>query len=155
MKKSFCQGWITVFSATFLLPSAFGQGVRPEAPLFAPVWEGSHVSGVKVTAASFAASFMAPPPKMEKLGEKECITGYQLNFSVEDRYAFDVDEPIELEVEFDLRSTYRDVILTYDNNGASASSMPLSLPPQTNTRWLKKALTLERARFANSLFEEG
>jgi len=93
------------------------------------------------------------------IDSKHCMTGGGLNIDVLDDYAFDVDEMVEVAVEFDLKTSSSQMELWYDRNApATAKSGSVSfqgltekitLPPYSEgARWYTHTFHLERARFA-------
>ena len=90
---------------------------------------------------------------------KQCMVGKALYVDILDDYAFDIDEQVELEIEFDLSNSSTNILFTYDKNlpifvsdGSFASGgyrEKITLPTgNNNQRWFKKRMVLERARFA-------
>ena len=77
---------------------------------------------------------------------KICLTSTYFLFDINDEFAFDIDETITIEIEFD-RSLSGGYNLTYDHaiNSASVSG---SLEINTD-RWEPEVIKLDRARFAN------
>ena len=97
--------------------------------------------------------------KTEFVEGKHCITGNSLYFDVLDDYAFDIDETVELEVEFDLKATASTVQLAYDANApknvTDASfavhgyTQKVKLPNfSKDKRWHRERFILDRARFS-------
>lgn len=85
---------------------------------------------------------------------KQCLEGLSFYFDVDDRYAFDIDEAVRLEVEFYQHTTDVQAQLAYERNGQSESRETASIPAhRAGPRAYKKTFMLDRARFANrSLF---
>jgi hypothetical protein len=89
---------------------------------------------------------------------KSCVSGSSLNFNVRDDFAFDIDETVEVEIEFYTSPNTQKVTLTYDrNDGPPARSgfvdpemiKIIELRSESANRWLTERISLERARFAN------
>jgi len=81
----------------------------------------------------------------------------KLCFTIDDDYAFEIDETVEIEVEYD--STYCDKFgITYDSNfesklkkGVRRSNSTAKIEPDKSKRWARHTFQLKRARFANSM----
>ncbi|MBI4166189.1 MAG: CehA/McbA family metallohydrolase [Acidobacteria bacterium] len=88
---------------------------------------------------------------------RDCITGGYLNFKVSDEYAFDIDETVWLDVEFNLGPADSKLSVTYDRNDTASptgeDTKQLQLPKRINSQWYRQSILLERARFANLGFE--
>lgn len=108
---------------------------------------------------SVISGFSTKEGKTEYIGNKHCMIGSAFYFDVLDDYAFDIDETVELEVEFDLRASGSKVELSYDANapinttGAGLAfhgyTQQVQLPSYSNDkRWHKEHFILNRARFA-------
>src|SRR5688572_8157083 len=82
-------------------------------------WQSEHVDQV----VGGGSSLFTHPHEVQVLGRK-CISGGQLHFGVRDDYAFDIDETVEVEIEFYLGNTPERVTLTYDR----ADSAPFFTP---------------------------
>ena len=79
---------------------------------------------------------------------KECLQGYQFFFDVLDNLAFDIDEPVELAIEFDLATSIKNIRIDYDMNGGSNAPILFDLPDQNGDRFHVEHILLERARFS-------
>lgn len=79
---------------------------------------------------------------------KNCLQGFQFYFDVLDNFAFDVDEFVELAIEFDLATSTKAIRLDYDKNGGESTPTFIDLPPLDDERFHVEHITLERARFA-------
>ena len=79
---------------------------------------------------------------------KECLQGYQFFFDVLDNLAFDVDEVIELAIEFDLATSAKNIRIDYDMNGGADAPVLFDLPDQNSSGIHIERISLERARFA-------
>lgn len=85
---------------------------------------------------------------------RQCLEGTRFYFDVDDHYAFDVDETVQLEVDFYRRlSDYRAEV-AYERNAESESRETALIPAyRAGAHAYKKTFTLDRARLANrSLF---
>ena len=82
------------------------------------------------------------------IGGRECLQGYQFFFDVLDNLVFDVDELIELVIEFDLASSAKSLRIDYDMNGGADAPVLFDLPDQNGSQVHIERIPLERARFA-------
>ena len=82
---------------------------------------------------------------------KQCLQGYQFYFDVLDNLAFDIDEPVELSLEFDLATSAKQIRLDYDMNGGSNAPVLFELPDQNGDRFHVERVLLNRARFAERI----
>ncbi len=101
-------------------------------------WHNAQISNVSVNASGSSIDIEG----------KHCVTGSAINFNVLDEYAFDIDETLEVEVEFDIKTSHSEVALAYDGNGQDGMQVKAQLPKQGKTRWHRETFTLQRARFA-------
>ena len=79
---------------------------------------------------------------------KRCMVGPLLSVNVSDQYAYDIDETVRVEVEFDMQSTATSIQLKYDRNGGIAGTKNTKLISKEGQRFYRHVFTLERARFA-------
>ena len=82
---------------------------------------------------------------------KQCLQGYQFYFDVLDNLAFDIDEQVELSLEFDLATSAKQIRLDYDMNGGSNAPVLFELPDQNGDRFHVERVLLNRARFAERI----
>src|SRR5262249_4294058 len=85
---------------------------------------------------------------------RDCVAGGMLGFNVRDEYAFDLDEPVWLDVEFALGATEQTVSVKHDRSDVAqdwveAPTIQIHLPARTDQHWYRQSIRLERARFAN------
>jgi len=74
--------------------------------------------------------------------------GQQFDFDVSDVLAYDIDEEIRVEIEFDLQTSSTMVGLVYDKSGDGTGIVAISLPEIWTERFHTESVVLERARFA-------
>ena len=94
------------------------------------------------------SSIFTEDPRIETENERSCMISSLLNIDVSDDYAFDIDEDVEIIVEFDLAKGSKDVTLRYDKNGDFAGVTNVQLPAHWKNRYYSHKFSLERARFA-------
>src|SRR5687768_6920155 len=84
------------------------------------------------------------------LDGKQCLEGSNFLFDVDDRYAFDLDETIQVEIEFYLRATSSKVEVRYERNADAEVGRTAQIPAyKTGSHFYKHTFALDRARFAN------
>jgi hypothetical protein len=84
------------------------------------------------------------------LDGKKCLEGSSFSFDVDDRYAFDIDESVQVEVEFYRHAKAAAVEMSYERNGEAEAKLKGQVPAyKDGERTYKTTFSLERARFAN------
>jgi len=78
---------------------------------------------------------------------RSCMAGPMLSVNVSDLYAYDIDETVTIEIEFDMEETGRDIKLQYDKNGGVVGTQNIKLKKREDHRFYRHTFTLERARF--------
>ena len=86
-------------------------------------------------------------PEAETIDGKKCINGSYFLFDVDDDFAFDIDETIELEILFDRRRS-TGFWVSYDRNAMSEPATLIEFEA-SDQRWYSHKVSLKRARFAN------
>jgi hypothetical protein len=89
---------------------------------------------------------------------RNCVSGGFLHFDVRDEFAFDIDETVELQIEFYTGTHAQHAILSYDRSDSAPEFngfvdpdviREFELPVSGPARWQTERLLLPRARFAN------
>jgi hypothetical protein len=139
---------IVFLAATGSVPIVYGHGT--EARYFEILnWKSEHIAKVYATNQSeFSGVTVAPDAlgKVIKVEGRSCLYGEIFVFDIDDNYAFDIDEPVDLSV------TYQSDITTpfevgYDKNGGTGMGL-LKVNPVHNEKFPTAKFTLDRARFA-------
>jgi len=86
-------------------------------------------------------------PENRTINGKDCIDGSYFLIDIDDDYAFDIDETVELEILFDRRRS-TGFWISYDRNAMAEPAEPIEFET-SDQRWHTHTLELERARFAN------
>ncbi|MDC0178711.1 CehA/McbA family metallohydrolase [Woeseiaceae bacterium] len=89
--------------------------------------------------------------KVTVIEGKQCLQGNQFYFDVLNNFAFDLDESIELVIEFDLATSTKKIRVDYDKNGGISIPTFIDLPIQNDERFHTERVLLERARFAGRI----
>ena len=132
---------MTISLVLFLQMSAYphGLGARGSETLG---WHSKDVSRV-ISFTPYGA-----PGTVVEVEEKQCIRGYQFYFDLLDNLVFNVDERVELLIEFDLATSATKFRLDYDKNGGVPAPVFIDLPKQAGDRFHEERILLERARFS-------
>jgi len=85
--------------------------------------------------------------EMMTIGDRSCVVGPVIAFDVDDDYAFDIDEPV------DLRLTYVPELTApftvgWDQNGGEGVGVSERIEPEPGAMFRSLTLTLDRARLA-------
>lgn len=84
------------------------------------------------------------------LDGKKCLAGRFFSFDVDDQYAFDIDETVQVEVEFYQHREAAAPEVSYEKNGEAEITVRGQIPAyKAGPRAHKATFALERARFAN------
>lgn len=86
-------------------------------------------------------------PELETIEGRRCLNGSFFLFDVDDDYAFDIDETVELEILFD-RNRTTGFWYGYDRNAVAETATKIEFET-SEARWHREIVKLERARFAN------
>ena len=114
-------------------------------------WHTDDVARVVVPASSFGnfgVSVLGEPGEVVEVEGRRCIRAAVVNVDVRDELAFDVDETVQLEIEFDLQSTEKQLTIAYDKSGSSPGIVAVELPERADQRFHVEKVSLARARFA-------
>jgi len=107
-------------------------------------WTTAEIGRV-VTGGSFVA-----PGKVVAIEGKSCLIGNRFDIDVRDAFAFDIDEPVELEILFYLDGDARQFGFSYDSDAGRSAARSVRLPDSSGpSRWHTEKWTLDRARFAD------
>lgn len=143
-----------VFAVTVILLSCHSKasshsvGSLGAAPLD---WHSDQIARVISQASSFGnlgLFVFGEPGEVVDVEGRQCLRGGIFTFDVRDDLAFDVDELVELEIEFDTENSPRAVTVAYDRNGSAAGIVSVNLPEQNSQRFHIERVVLDRARFA-------
>lgn len=135
---------IIVSASYFLQTTAYSHGLGPRGIQILD-WHTKDISRV----VSFTPYDI--PGSVVEVDGRQCLKGYQFYFDVLDNLAFDVDEEIQIEVDFDRSASTDTVILEYDRNGVPHSKVVVDLPLQSHSQFYTAKVKLDRARFAGRM----
>ncbi len=92
------------------------------------------------------------PGRVEERDGRQCLVGPYFFFDVDDRFAFNIDETVSLELLVD-RSATDGFNLSYDHV-VNPATKQVRLNPDYKERWERVTVSLERARLANRKYEK-
>lgn len=87
------------------------------------------------------------PAEMVEVGGRSCAVASLLAFDVDDAYAFDIDEPVELTLVYAPQRS-APLVVVWDRNGGSGMGRSEEVQPEPGAELRTVTLTLDRARFA-------
>ncbi|MDH3440920.1 MAG: hypothetical protein OEM63_09220, partial [Gammaproteobacteria bacterium] len=114
-------------------------------------WEVPNIS--RVLASGYGDSFGTEAwarkglPELVEVEGRQCLAGSYFLFDVDDEFAFDLDETVSIEFEFD-RTRSGGFFVSYDQN-VVAENLQEFVFIESDQLWHKHTVKLERARFAN------
>src|SRR5262249_61878128 len=79
---------------------------------------------------------------------RSCAVGSLFAFDVDDRYAFDVDEPIDVAVTYVPRLTTAPFAIAWDKNGGDGYGVSTDIQPDATGPVGRVTVRLDRARLA-------
>lgn len=85
-------------------------------------------------------------PQIRMVEGQSCIVGQVIGFDVDDRYAFDIDEPVELSVTYATAYT-SPFVIGWDKSGGNGAGA-IEITPQPGPVFTTAKVTLDRARLA-------
>ena len=85
--------------------------------------------------------------QMQTISGKSCIVGNMVAFEVDSRYAFDIDEPVELTLTYAPEFTTAPLVVLWNKNGGLGRG-EIRINPEPGAALRQIKVTLERARFA-------
>lgn len=115
-------------------------------------WPTDQVSRVLVNSVDIQSGApivaWSDPGRVQQIGDKSCLVGPYFMFDIDDNFAFNIDEPIVVEMLFD-RAQTDGFILSYDHAAQPPVSQAVTFERGSKNRWHRQTVTLERAGFAN------
>ena len=141
--------WINfpvVVAAVFLVPQLVS---HPEARAITELsWPKEHFS--HILSVGYTQLGQAPNQthaEMKTIGNRSCVVATMIGFDVDDKYAFDIDETVDLTLTYANDGTTGPFNVTWDQNGGEGhGSIPVQ--PETGEPFHTVTLKLDRARLA-------
>jgi hypothetical protein len=137
-------GALTIAAGTMLL--AHGRDARyiEDVP-----WKKEHI--VRVIAASrseLGLSGSKRKVEMKTIAGQSCAVGSLLAFDVDDGYAFDIDEPVDLTVTYAPEFSTAPFAVAWDKNAGDGYGVSTDVKPEPGAGQRSVTLRLDRARLA-------
>ncbi len=137
---------------TWIIFGAFAaQAHNPEARYVEPMpWQKEHFS--KVLAMGYSELGLdvdQARAQMKMISGKACIVGTVVGFDVDDNYAFDIDEPVQVMVTYAPEFTTSPFAVVWNKNGGDGQGR-INVRREPGETFRTVTLTLERARFAGA-----
>ena len=125
--------------------SAHGTEARRVAVLS---WKKPHITRVLGASRSeLGLNGSKAPEQMMTVAGQSCVFGDLFAFDVDDRYAFDIDEPVDVTVTYAPERT-QPFTVAWDKNGGDGFGMSEAITPEPGATLRKAMVRLDRARFA-------
>ena len=87
------------------------------------------------------------PSEKRTVGGRSCVVGPLVAFDVDDQYAYDIDEPVELTLTYAPALT-TPFVVGWDRNGGDGFAVTEAIEPVPGDRFREVTITLDRARLA-------
>ena len=86
--------------------------------------------------------------QMKTVDGRSCAAGSLFAFDIDDTYAFDIDEPVDVTVTYAPSLTTAPFAVAWDRNGGEGYGVSTDIQPDTTAPFGRVTLRLDRARFA-------
>ena len=111
-------------------------------------WKAEHITRVLgANRSELGLNGSKAPEQMVTAGGRPCVFGDLLAFDVDDRYAFDVDEAVDVTVTYAPERT-QPFRIAWDKNGGDGFGVSDEIQPESGGALRQATVTLERARLA-------
>lgn len=115
-------------------------------------WRTENIARVSAMAEDFQSGELTIiwtlPGRVEQVEGRACLVGPYFIFDIDDEFAFNIDETVTVELEFDRIAT-DGFIISYDHAVDAPVSKTIVFDPVWTSRWQRASLQLDRAGFAN------
>src|SRR5262245_50074310 len=140
--------WIlaaAVFALVGAALAAAGDDARYSAPL---AWKKPHLLRVFAVGYTDLGTNGRGTSEVKTLNGQSCVVGPTVGFDVDDAYAFDIDEPVELALSYvPSQTTAQTLVVLFDKSGGDGRGS-LEVSPERSGTTAQAKLRLDRARFA-------
>jgi hypothetical protein len=136
-----------------LLLAVFGVAplvwAHPEARYIQELdWKKDHLAHVlAVGYTELGSGINQSHAEVKQVGERSCVVGTSVGFDVEDTYAFDIDETVELKLTYAPSLTSNPFLVVWDQNAGEGHGR-IEVAPESGAAFRTVTLQLPRARFA-------
>ena len=135
-----------IAAAAVALVSAHGRDARYVEPI--PL-TANHVTRVlAVSRSELGLSGSKRKAVMKAVDGRTCAVGSLFSFDVDDQYAYDVDEPIDVTVTYVPALTTAAFAVAWDKNGGDGYGVSTDIQPDSTAALGRVTLRLDRARLA-------
>jgi len=111
-------------------------------------WKRPHITRVLgANRSELGLNGSKAPDQMVTVAGQSCLFGDLFAFDVDDRYAFDIDEPVDVTVTYAPERT-QPFTVAWDKNGGDGFGMSDAITPEPGATLRKATVRLDRARFA-------
>lgn len=125
--------------------TAAGDDARYSKPLS---WKKDRISRVFALGYTDLGTNGRGTAEVTTVGSRSCIVGNTVGFDVDDRFAFDIDEPVDLTLIYlPELTTAQAVVVLFDKNGGDGRGS-IEVAPERAGPLGRSILRLDRARFA-------
>ena len=135
-----------IAAATFVVVGAHGRDARYVEPI--PLTLKNVTRALAVSRSELGLSGSKRKAQMTTVDGRSCAVGSLFAFDVDDRYAFDVDEPIDVSVSYVPRLTTAPFAIAWDKNGGDGYGVSTDIQPDATAQMGRVTLRLDRARLA-------
>lgn len=115
------------------------------------VWQADHISHVYSAgypdSFGLSAFFNRHDTQLVKIEGQDCVTANFLAFDVDDHFAFDIDETVNLQLRF-YQQRPAAIFYSYDKNDVAEPVTLIGKPSAESGPWQDVTLKLDRSRFA-------
>src|SRR5580692_8267157 len=111
-------------------------------------WKKDHFSHVlAVGYTELGSGVNESHAEVRQIGDRSCVFGTTIGFDVDDTYAYDIDETVELTLTYVPSLTSDPFVVVWDQNGGEGHGR-IEIKPESGAPLRTITLKLDRARFA-------
>jgi hypothetical protein len=111
-------------------------------------WKRDHIArALGANRSELGLNGSKAPEQMLSIGGQSCVFGDLFAFDVDDGYAFDIDEPVDVTVTYAPERTQAFTV-AWDKNGGDGYGLSREIAPEPGAALRHVTVRLERARFA-------
>lgn len=136
---------ISLCSAAIAIVLAAGDDARFSKPLD---WKKQRFSRVLALGYTDLGANGRGGAEIRTIGDRSCVVGTTVGFDVDNAYAFDVDEPVDVTLTYvPAQTTAEAIMVLFDKSGGDGRGLVEVTPDKTGDI-VRATVRLERARFA-------
>src|SRR5262245_1085647 len=112
-------------------------------------WKKPHIARVLAASRSeLGLSGSKRRLEMKQIGDSQCAVGSLFAFDVDDTYAFDIDEPVDVTVTYAPELSTTPFAVAWDKNAGDGYGVSTDIKPEPGAAVRRVTLRIDRARFA-------